>query len=135
MPLVQFFIGSFIQCFHLKPCFKHFKYLLKCLLQLFTLHSQNLIIFTKLTFTLLFYKNGWTFLVVIYFPYFSHGLIFTIIIATVDGIVDEEVRPEDFEEPGDFVEPEKQPLDHDLKPFLCMSYGTLLCCILIMLNR
>ena len=46
--------------------------------------------------------------------------------ATIDCVVDEGVGPEDFENPGDFVERGKQPLDHDLKQFLCMSYGTLL---------
>ena len=39
-------------------------------------------------------------------------LFLTVIIAMIDCVVDEGVGPEDFEDPEDFVEPVKQPLDH-----------------------
>ena len=37
---------------------------------------------------------------------------------TIDCEVDEGVGPEDFVEPG------KQPFDHDCEPFYCMTYST-----------
>ena len=43
-------------------------------------------------------------------------LIIAVIIATIDCAVDEGVEPEDFEDPEDFVEPGKQPFDHDYEP-------------------
>ena len=44
----------------------------------------------------------------------------------IDCVADEGIGPEDFEDPEDFVEPGKQPLTMSMKPFLCMSYSTLL---------
>ena len=45
-------------------------------------------------------------------------LIIAIIIAMIDCAVDEGVGPEDFEDPEDFVEPGKQPFDHDYETLL-----------------
>ena len=54
-------------------------------------------------------------------PYFS-----VISFATIDCVADEGVGPEDFEDPEDFVEPGSSPLTMSMKPFLCISYSTLL---------
>ena len=40
-------------------------------------------------------------------PYFSRYYF-----AMIDCVADEGVGPEDFEDPEDFVEPDKQPFDH-----------------------
>ena len=41
-----------------------------------------------------------------------------VIIAMIDCVVDEGAGPEDFEDPEDFVEPGKQPFDHDYEALL-----------------
>jgi hypothetical protein len=45
--------------------------------------------------------------------------------ATIDCVVDEGIGHEDFEDPEDFVEPGKQPFDHDYETSFCMAYSTL----------